>query len=116
VDTAEVAAIARQLELAPEEFTRRHVRRVGSRLSLLERSDGDCEFLERGSDGKTLCRIHRVRPLQCRTWPFWQSNLRSRWAWMLAGRDCPGIDSGRRHRLPVIQKALHQNADAELPL
>lgn len=116
VDTREIAAIAAHLGLAVEAFTRRHTRRVGLRLSLLELPGGDCEFLVRQADGRTRCAIHAVRPLQCRTWPFWKSNLESRADWAAAGRECPGIDQGAHHPLPVIQAALKRNAAARLPL
>ncbi len=114
VDTREVAAIARHLGLAVEAFTRRHTRRVGLRLSLLELPGGDCEFLRRDPGGRTRCAIHAVRPLQCRTWPFWKSNLESAEAWEAAARECPGIGRGERHPLPVIQDALRRNDAARL--
>lgn len=116
VDPDEVKAIARFLKMPSERFTQQHVRRVGLRLSLLELPDGDCEFLVRHPDGKTGCSIHPVRPLQCRTWPFWESNLESRQSWETAGRGCPGINQGPVHPLPVIQDALQRNGEAELPL
>ncbi len=112
----EVERIARHLGLGVEQFMRRHTRRVGLRLSLLELPGGDCEFLERADNGKTGCRIHRVRPLQCRTWPFWESNVESEAAWRAAARDCPGIDHGPLHPLPVIEDCLRRNEADDLPL
>ncbi len=106
--------IAAALDLAPPQFTTRHVRRVGTRLSLLEEQNGDCEFLVHDQGGGTKCAIHQVRPVQCRTWPFGQSNLASRDAWRAAARGCPGINTGPRHALSVIQAALEANGD--LPL
>ena len=106
--------IAAQLGLALEEFTRRHVRRVGTRLSLLERRGGDCEFLLRLQDGCTACAIHAARPVQCRTWPFWDSNVETPAAWQETARECPGINQGARHDLPAIQAAVQANGD--LPL
>jgi Fe-S-cluster containining protein len=109
VDGEEIERIAEHLGMTPEAFNRRHVRRAGRGRSLLERPDGDCEFLERGADGATRCRIHAVRPVQCRTWPFWKSNLASPEAWQDAARGCPGIDRGQLHALPIIQTALRDN-------
>lgn len=114
VDGDEIEAIAAFLGLTPEQFNRRHVRRVGRGRSLLELPGGDCEFLERLPDGKTRCRIHPVRPTQCRTWPFWRSNLTTLQAWRLTGRGCPGIDRGPLHTLPVIQQALTDNGSRPL--
>lgn len=109
VSPDEIDRIAGYRALAPADFARRHVRRVGMRHSLLERADGDCEFLERLADGKTRCTIHPVRPVQCRTWPFWKSNLESREAWAEVAQDCPGMNKGPHFPLPVIQAAVHEN-------
>jgi len=109
VDTREIILIADYLGLTTEQFGRKHLRQVGAGRSLLELSNGDCEFLERLADGTTRCRIHEVRPTQCRTWPFWRSNLSSPRAWELTARHCPGIDRGAHRPLPAIQAALQAN-------
>jgi hypothetical protein len=114
VSVDECGQIAAFLGVERDPFTRKHVRRAGTRLSLLEKRNGDCEFLVRHENGKTTCSIHPVRPVQCRTWPFWKSNLTSAEAWKEAGKDCPGMDQGRHHPLPVIQAALTRTGD--LPL
>ncbi len=109
VDQAEINNIAAHLKLTPDEFRHKHVRRAGRGYSLLEEPNGDCDFLERTEDGATRCRIHPVRPVQCRTWPFWKSNLSSRKAWNDAGRDCPGINAGPHHTIDEITAALADN-------
>lgn len=116
VSPEEMNAIAEHLRLPLDQFQRRHTRRAERGRSLLEHADGDCEFLRRQADGKAYCGIYEVRPLQCRTWPFWKSNLRSLRAWKLTGRDCPGINQGTHHPLPVIQAALARNAAGGLNL
>jgi hypothetical protein len=78
------------------------LRRVGLRYSLTEKPGGDCVFLER-VDGKSQCSIYPVRPLQCRTWPFWNENLRSPEAWDQAHRKCPGMNTGRHHTYVQIE-------------
>jgi Fe-S-cluster containining protein len=50
-----------------------------------------CLFLEGGG-----CRIHPVKPLACRYWPFYRSLLQSEEAWREAGECCPGL-SGADH-------------------
>ncbi len=81
----------------------KHLRRVGFRYSLTERRDGDCIFLKR-EGGKVMCGIYPVRPLQCRTWPFWSVNLRSRATWDDASRRCPGMDTGPHHAFVRIEE------------
>ncbi|MGD2110655.1 MAG: YkgJ family cysteine cluster protein [Phycisphaerae bacterium] len=79
-----------------------HLRRVGFRYSLTEKRNGDCIFLKR-EGGKTMCSIYPVRPLQCRTWPFWNHNLRSPDAWNEAHTTCPGMNRGEHHDLVQIE-------------
>ena len=75
---------------------------MGLRYSLTEKPNGDCTFLKR-ENGKALCSIYPVRPVQCRTWPFWSSNLRSREAWESAANNCPGMNNGRGHDFVQIE-------------
>jgi hypothetical protein len=80
-----------------------HLRRVGLRYSLTEKPDGDCVFLRR-ENGRTMCGIYPVRPLQCRTWPFWNVNLKSRQAWDEVHRTkCPGMNTGPHHAFVQIE-------------
>lgn len=116
VSPEEIAAIAQHRGLDADTFARRHVRRVGRRYSLLEQRNGDCEFLVQTPEGKRVCGIYAARPLQCRTWPFWESNVERPLDWERAGRGCPGINQGAHHPLPVIQGALAKNEAAGLPL
>jgi len=55
-------------------------------------------------DGKTRkCRVYQVRPRQCRTWPFWESNLRTPEMWAQTCQVCPGSGTGRLYQLEEIQ-------------
>ncbi len=114
VDGDDIRLIAGHVGLTPEEFQRRHVRRAGRGWSLREKPGGDCEFLQRNGDGKTACRIHPVRPVQCRTWPFWKSNLSSPATWQETARHCPGMNAGALHPGAVIQNCLRDNGDRPL--
>ncbi len=66
VDNDEIEEIARFLEMSPDEFRSRFIRLINDRtaLSLTEKPDGSCAFLE-GND----CLIHDVKPNQCRDFP-----------------------------------------------
>lgn len=116
VTDEEIRIAAQSLEISAEEFTRRYTRRLGTRRSLNEFENGDCEFLAYDGAGLARCTIHAVRPTQCRAWPFWKSNLRSRRAWDQAARSCPGMNQGEHHPLPVIQAALTRNDSDGLDL
>ena len=83
-------------------LAKQHLRRVGLRYSLTEKPDGDCVFLKR-ERGRVLCDIYPVRPLQCRTWPFWNQNLRSPDTWNEAAKKCPGVNGGKHHDFDQIE-------------
>lgn len=69
----------------------------------------DCVFLDRDSvPGKAICSVYEARPMQCRTWPFWPENLRSRQAWERAGRSCPGINTGPAYEPKAIRLSIER--------
>ena len=95
VNDREITAIAQKLRMSEEQFIKQYTRRVGRRYSLREDpASKDCIFLVPRGTGKRGCRIYDVRPAQCRTWPFWWSNLVDPEAWLCAGVRCPGINRG----------------------
>ena len=98
----EIAALAALLEMEIADFEAKYVRKVGVRKSLIEYSNGDCVFLK---DRK--CTVYSARPRQCRTWPFWDSNLRSPETWEQTCEVCPG--SGKGQIVPV-EEILRQMA------
>jgi len=100
VNKEEIAAMARALGMSVSRFEARFVRQVGVRKSLLELPNGDCVFYDRPS---RRCRVYEVRPRQCRTWPFWWSNLRSPEAWQEMAEQCPGANDGPLVPLEVIE-------------
>ncbi len=103
VTNAEIAALASRLGVAVTTFEQRYVRKVGIRKSLVERDNGDCALF----DGQTRrCRVYEQRPVQCQTWPFWRSNLRSSELWQETCQACPGSGQGKLYRLTEIQQQL----------
>jgi Fe-S-cluster containining protein len=63
-------------------------------LSLRERSNYDCVFLDRNP---FRCSIYRVRPSQCRTFPFWPDVLENKRSWDRYAESCPGMNRGAFH-------------------
>ena len=109
VTKAEIKAIAKHLGWSDGWLDAEHLRRVRFRYSLTEKPGGDCIFLKR-QEGKTFCKIHEVKPTQCRTWPFWTFNLKSPEHWNGAARNCPGMNRGRRHSFAQIEALRLQKA------
>ena len=100
-------AIARELGVSEDEFIERYTRDTPEGRSIKDiRLEGstswDCVFLTR-QGGRTGCSIYDVRPAQCRTWPFWRSNLRSRDDWQRASSGCPGMNTGELHRPDAVR-------------
>ncbi len=85
------------------------LRRVGFRYSLTEKSNGDCVFLV-SNNGKRGCSVYPVRPLQCRTWPFWTSNLKTPADWADAGDNCPGMNNGKKYNYVQIETIRTQKS------
>jgi Fe-S-cluster containining protein len=115
----EVGRLAEYLQLSVGETLQKYCRKIGGRISLKEHRSPvglyDCIFLkevpaERVIDGevvrfkKRTCSVYPVRPLQCRTWPFWTNNLQSRTSWQMAHRKCPGMNEGKTYTYEQIEK------------
>ncbi len=102
VNKEEIAALAARMKLSVEDFERDYVRQVGVRKSLIEYDNGDCVFFD---TEKRRCEVYEDRPRQCRTWPFWESNLRTPETWQETCEVCPG--SGQGNLVP-LEKILEQ--------
>jgi Fe-S-cluster containining protein len=100
VTNEEIAALAAELgqEVAP--FEAKFVRKVGARKSLCERNNGDCVLFDATS---RKCTVYGARPRQCRTWPFWDSNLKTPDDWAATCEACPGSGKGELHQLSQIE-------------
>ena len=101
VTSDEIARIAAYRGEAPDGSAKHFVRQVGQRQSLTEEPNGDCVFYDRAGRG---CSIYPVRPRQCRTWPFWGSNLRSPETWRATCQVCPGSGKGEFVPLEEIER------------
>ena len=96
---------ARALGIDAAEARRRYCRtvRIGgfTRVSLQEKPNLDCILWDGGG-----CSVYAARPLQCRSFPFWSSNLSSRESWEEQAAACPGIGTGRLHGPARIKRWL----------
>ncbi|MSR54202.1 MAG: YkgJ family cysteine cluster protein [Gemmataceae bacterium] len=90
VNDAEIAAIAEFRGEPLEEVVGLYTRREAPRRSLKEKANNDCIFWDREGG----CTIYPVRPRQCRTWPFWESNTTTPEDWKRTAEECPGCNQG----------------------
>ena len=100
VTSEEIEMISDFLELDKEIVIERCLYPYRDSFSIRECEDGRCLFYEAG------CAIYHVRPVQCRTYPFWISILRSEKTWNDASKKCPGIGKGRFYSKEEIFKGI----------
>jgi uncharacterized protein len=91
VNEEELQAIAEFRGETVEEVTGLYTRMARRGRTLRDNPDGDCVFYDR-QEG---CTIYSVRPRQCRTWPFWHSNVETPEAWERTCAVCPGSGKGQ---------------------
>ena len=103
LNKAEIEAMAKALGVDVPTFEKKKIRLVGIRKSLTELPNGDCVLLDRKT---RTCQVYDVRPRQCRTWPFWTSNMRTPEDWIEMSRDCPGANQGPLVPPEQIRKQL----------
>lgn len=103
VTREEIKRIAEFLNREDGWLDKKMLRRVGFRFSLTEKANGDCIFLQ-SNNGQRGCSVYPVRPLQCRTWPFWTMNLKSPDTWGEASENCPGMNNGKTYDVEDIER------------
>jgi Fe-S-cluster containining protein len=103
VNRGEIEDLAAHQGMTVAQFETQNVRKVGIRKSLVEYPNGDCVFFD-GHARK--CTVYEARPQQCRTWPFWQSNVATPQAWQQTCEACPGSGKGKLHSVEYIQSQI----------
>lgn len=103
VGADEIEPVAHYLEVPYEIFVARCLYPFQDSYSIREDEDGRCIFYENG------CAIYPVRPLQCRTFPFWFQNLRSVQDWRKVAVGCPGIGHGQLYTKAEIFTILESS-------
>lgn len=112
---AEVVAIAKHLGLSTEEFRSSHCREEDG-FTHINAPGPSCPFL----DTSQRCSIYEVRPVQCRTWPFWAENLK-RATWEGPVKEiCPGTNAkeGKLYSAAEVEELALQTEEwyeAETP-
>lgn len=110
ISSTEIHRLSEHLGIPTDQVIKDYCRKIGKKFSLKEvrnaRGEYDCIFLKEmkapSTNGSKVmhtiraCTIYEVRPLQCRTWPFWDGNLSSPGAWERAGERCHGMNNGPR--------------------
>ena len=91
VSDEEVTEIAQSLGMNIGAFVTNYTRLAHRGRTLRERPDGSCVLF----DKQQGCLLYDKRPRQCRSWPFWRSNVANAKSWKDLGKTCPGIGTGQ---------------------
>ena len=107
---AESEAIRKRLQLSRSWFRRRYLERLeeGERV-LASGADDRCIFL----DARGQCRVYSVRPLQCRTYPFWPELTGTARAWNSEARRCEGVNQGKVIPVTSIRRSVNACLEQE---
>lgn len=100
----EAREMAGELDMDFDRFAATMLRQTLSGLALVDAPGGDCPLLEKNGH----CRVYATRPIQCRTWPWWDENLASENRWTDAASRCPGMNKG-----PIISQLVIDSEKAK---
>ena len=110
VNWRERQKIAKSLGLSLEEFNRRHTLSDHRGNRILRFENGHCTFLK-----DQACQIHEVKPVQCKTWPFWEELLETEEIYRREVMSfCPGSKQGKLVPGPEIARQLQESKEAVL--
>lgn len=102
---ADIRRLAVHLQISDNDVIEQYCRIVDiggiKRVSLAEQANYDCIFWQNGE-----CSVYAARPLQCRNFPFWTTQLDSQESWDEAKSHCPGIGVGQKTSRKEIDDML----------
>tara|TARA_B100000029_G_scaffold482132_1_gene531825 strand:+ start:155 stop:595 length:441 start_codon:yes stop_codon:yes gene_type:complete len=105
----DVKKISQQLKVSVKIFKKNYCEYTDNYLHLKEiNKNGNCQFL---NDKK--CSIYNVRPMQCRTWPFWNENMNAKSWNENVVNFCPGIGKGNIVNFEKIKKIIELDLKEE---
>lgn len=94
----------KRVDMPRKKFIKKYCRVVDlggiKRLSLIEKENNDCIFWDKG------CTVYEVRPLQCKSFPFWAHNLINEETWNSVANSCPGVGRDELHTKEEIDQWL----------
>ena len=107
VSDERIQTLAEYLELSLTEFTDIYLD-IHENKYVLKSAGQACIFLE-----NDVCKVYESRPEQCRTFPFWAGNLKSKYRWKLTLLECEGIGRGKLYSQAEIETIIKTQIQTE---
>ncbi|MGC2210821.1 MAG: YkgJ family cysteine cluster protein [Candidatus Korobacteraceae bacterium] len=99
----DISRLAEHLEITCAEFRRRYLCGTAPLLRFRKQRHKQCPFLL--ADG---CSVHPIKPLQCRSFPYWPELLASAGERREAATYCPGMNKGPLVNLTLASQIAEQ--------
>ena len=108
----DILKLSNYLHLKIKDFIKLYCDKTAGFTHFIEKSNnGDCQFLI-----NKRCSVYKARPTQCRTWPFWNENMKAKeWNNKIA-KFCPGIGKGKIIKNIEIEKKIEADKKNELKM
>ncbi|MCR4422382.1 MAG: YkgJ family cysteine cluster protein [Exilispira sp.] len=109
----EINLISKSLNINKEEFLRNFTFKFSNSVhSLKEKENLDCVFWDNSiRNGKGGCSIYKIRPVQCKDFPFWISTLSSKQNFEEQANRCKGImaKDGKLYSSKEVYKLVYMD-------
>jgi len=105
----EAQRIQKHLGISSNWFRRRYVTHLTRNTLTARMHKGQCVFLS--DSGK--CQIYKLRPVQCRTYPYWPELLENKRVWDNEATHCEGINVGNVVPITDIKLKLAMQLKSE---
>jgi len=105
----DILRLSKYTDLSIKDFIKLYCEKTYGFVHFKERrKNSECQFLE-----KKRCSIYKARPTQCRTWPFWSENMKTKiWNEEIQSF-CPGIGKGKIIQQSQIEKNINDDKKNE---
>ena len=102
----DINKLAKNFKLSIENFKLKYCQTTDGFIHLTEKKKlkGKCIFLD-----NYKCTVYNSRPIQCRTWPFWNENMNYKTWNNDISKNCPGIGKGKLYSYKEIKNIIEKD-------
>ena len=87
----DILKLAKHFNINKMDFIKKYCTKTDgfTHLNEFKQNKGNCIFLK-----NKKCTVYKNRPTQCRTWPFWNENMKNKTWNTNVEKYCPGVGAG----------------------